>query len=156
MALITVVKENILGQKSAWAATFATFLLWVITLVVTALLGGNLIKRRTATNAADGAPQTATVPPKSKFDAERMAERLFLGLFASVAVNDMWYGVHRSIGILAWIVFALSALYLLIRGALHHQGRPLGVIHKAVTAAFLIPIVVLLVTMWSIAWDSRW
>jgi uncharacterized membrane protein len=156
MALITVVKDNILGQKSAWAATFATFLLWGVTLLVTALLGGNLIKRRAASDGADVTPPAAAVAPKSKFDAERMAERLFLGLFASVLVNDLWYGVRRSVGVIAWIVFALSALYLLVRGVLHHQGRPQGVVHKAVTALFLVPIFILWITMWSIAWDNRW
>ena len=162
MATLTLLKENIEGEKSAWIATFTTLLMWLLALLLSSALGGTFFKRRPAATPASALTSnavntTTSQPVKSKFDLERAARLIFLGLFSSVAVNQMLYGVTRTVAVLAWISFAVGALYLLIRTVLHKRGvGSAGMLHRVIDVVALLTLAVLYTAMWSVAFDTRW
>jgi hypothetical protein len=162
MAGLTLLKENIEGEKSAFIATFSTFLLWLLTLLLSSALGGTFLKHRAvdrtaATHQGNASSTTTTPQVKSKFDLERAARLIFLGLFSSVAVNHMLYGVTRTIAVLSWIAFAITVVYLVVRTALHRRsvGSP-GLLHRLVDLAALGSLAVIFTAMWSVAFHVRW
>ena len=163
MAGLTLLKENIEGEKSAFIATFATFFLWQLAALLSAALGSRYFKRRTTTtgvanNQNNNAISTTTSQPmKTKFDPERAARLIFLGLFSSVAANHMLYGVTRAVSVLAWIAFAVAVVYLLVRTVLHSRGiGSAGMLHRVVDVAALGALAVMFTIMWSIAFHVRW
>lgn len=163
---VTLVREHIAGEKGAVAAVFGTFLLWGLALLASTLLGkkivpvqrgGGLFGRRTnntATGAATAVEDAGV--RRSSFDLERAAHRLAFGQFVSVSINEHLYGVHRSIRILAWIVFALGAFYLLLRTVAHRSGKLSDAITRVIDFIFMAIFVILWTSMWSIAIDERW
>ena len=161
MAALTLLKENIEGEKSAFIATFCTFLLWQLALLLASGLGGSFFKPRSSTAASSGHSANTSVttvqPVKNKFDLERAARLIFLGLFSSVLVNHTLYGVSRAVAVLAWISFAVAASYLLVRTLLHKRGvGSAGILHRLIDVAALGVLAVLFTWIWSIAFHHRW
>jgi hypothetical protein len=158
MANLTLLKQNIEGEKSAWIATFCMLLLWWLALLLSSALGGSFFRHRTNT-VTQG---TATSPSnteivKHKFDLERAARLIFLGLFSSVVINEILYGATKAVAVLAWIAFAVAAVYLVLRTILHRRAvGSSGMLHRLVDIVFLGTLAGLFTAMWSIAFHMRW
>jgi hypothetical protein len=154
---ITLLKSHIEGERSAFIAVFATFFLWGLALLFSTLFGHKLrAKNRTTGTATAADVGTEVNHPRTAFDLERAAHRIFFGQFVAVAINEMLYGVRRSVKILAWVVFSLAVLYLATRTVLSHLGRLSGTATRPLDFLFMATFLILWTAMISIAFDTRW
>jgi hypothetical protein len=164
---VTLVREHIEGERGAWTAVFATFLLWGLALLASTLLGRKIVPaqqgaglfgRRNA-NATTSAATTATGEPgvrRSSFDLERAAHRIIFGQFLSVSINEHLYGVRYSIKVISWIVFSLGLFYLILRAAVHRTGKLTDTITRILDFLFMLAFLILWTLMFSIAFATRW
>lgn len=160
---VTLVREHIEGERSAWTGTFATFLLWGLALLASTLIGRKIVpargtglfgRRQSTTTAATTAEEPGT--RRSTFDLERAAHRIIFGQFLSVSINEHLYGVRKSIGIISWIVFAVGAFYLIVRSVAHRSGKLTDTITRGLDFVFMLIFLILFTIMWSIAFSTRW
>jgi len=160
---VTLVREHIIGEKSAWTATFATFLLWGLALLASTLIGRKIVPAR-GTGLFGGRANTTTAAAtteepgvrRSSFDLERAAHRIIFGQFLSVSINEHLYGVRKSTAVISWIVFAVGAFYLIVRSVAHRTGKLSDAITRVIDFVFMGIFLILFVIMWSIAFSTRW
>ena len=154
---VTLLKPHIEGERGAFISVFATFFLWGVALLFSTLFGHKL-RAKTRTTGTVTAPDVNTDVDhrRTAFDLERAAHRIFFGQFVAVTINQLLYGVRRSVKILAWIVFALAVLYLTLRTVLSHLGRLSSKATRPLDFLFMLAFLILWTSMISIAFDTRW
>ncbi|KAI8986937.1 hypothetical protein BDB01DRAFT_586527 [Pilobolus umbonatus] len=119
--------------RSSWIAFFTLFILWGLSYIIRHVLPE---KRRavpahpnTANVDLDGThPAGTTGKPYTKYSvtdrlrhAHDVLKENTLMLLSVLALNTFGMGGTRSVSILAWIFFAVTAVYALVAAAFHHN-----------------------------------